>query len=588
MVSAHFKILNFMRSRCRINLRYLGYFFLFGSIPAVLVEKNSIASIRVAILWLIVKAAAVVSTYLFWISAKLLLNNRHRTKIYELILIGGVGGSFGGSIVHIIAAQLELENETPLTARLVGTFLVGAVWLPSMSTANNSLRKFKERRAEIKAKLMSQDQLKFKQSKVFEFLISSFYRSIQQKLAVTALEAREILNKHLDDSSSREEIPELVSSIATLNFRNLSHSIQKEVDFTTNLSNNEKSPSRWTRTYRSISFTSLFKFNPVLDAFPYALLVSLFCAGYISRNADLLLTCINVGTIFLCNYLILKGHLYLVSKDIFDQRFLTFSSILSTSIVPPIILNALDQSQFLGLRFQGSNFYFFSYFILAITISFLGYVTLLIKLTFQDVEKSLQNQFREGVDKEQIVTNEIARITNLCAKYIHGNLQSSLVSLSGNLKLAVKNKESDKTEKIIDEILTLLHDPELHLERDVDDLHSEVLKKCSLWHGLVDIHLEIMVGDYQFSSQTIVEVMDCVEEMISNAVRHGKASAIQLSIERTSDGTLILICSDNGIFNESHNPGLGFKIYQDASNGDWSISRAKEENLTTVRILISH
>ena len=62
--------------------------------------------------------------------------------------------------------------------------------------------------------------------------------------------------------------------------------------------------------------------------------------------------------------------------------------------------------------------------------------------------------------------------------------------------------------------------------------------------------------------------MDCVGEMISNAVRHGKASAIQLSIERTSDGTLVLICSDNGMFNESHNPGLGFKIYQDASNGD--------------------
>ena len=266
---------------------------------------------------------------------------------------------------------------------------------------------------------------------------------------------------------------------------------------------------------------------------------------------------------------------------------LTFSSILSTSIVPPIILNALDQVQFLGLRFQGSNFYFFSYFILAVTISFLGYVALLIKLTFQDVEKSLQNQFREGVDKEQIVTNEIARITNLCAKYIHGNLQSSLVSLSGNLKLAVKNKESEKTEKIIDEILTLLHNPELHLERDVDDLQSEVLKKCSLWHGLVDIHSKILVGDFQFSPQTIVEVMDCVEEMISNAVRHGKASAIQLSIERTTDGTLVLMCSDNGIFNESHNPGLGFKIYQDASNGDWTISRAKEENLTTVRILIS-
>jgi signal transduction histidine kinase len=247
----------------------------------------------------------------------------------------------------------------------------------------------------------------------------------------------------------------------------------------------------------------------------------------------------------------------------------------------------LDQAQFLGLRFQGSNFYFFSYFILAITISFLGYVALLIKLTFQDVEISLQNQFREGVDKEQIVTNEIARITNLCAKYIHGNLQSSLVSLSGNLKLAVKNKESEKTEKIIDEILTLLHDPELHLDRDVDDLRAEVLKKCALWDGLVDIHPEIAVGEHQFLPQTITQVMDCVEEMISNAVRHGKASAIKILIQRTLDGTLVLTCTDNGLYDQNTKGGLGFKIYQEASNGDWTISRTPDDNLTTVQILIS-
>ena len=583
----HFKALDFLQSRCQINLRYLSFFFLLGSIPAVLVEKNSTSTVRTILLWFAIKGFAIFVTYLLWTFAKFLFRNGYQMKTIDLICIGGIGGSCGGMFVHQMASYFNLENETPLSARIGSTFLVGAIWLPSMSTANNSLQNFKEKESEVRAKLLSQDQLKFKQSMVFEFLISSFYRSIQQKLSVTALEAREILNRHLDDSSSRDEIPELVTRIATLNFRNLSHSIQAETEFRTNLGEPENHLSFRRRYGTSLSFTTLFRFNPVLDALSYSLLISIFCAGYISRNASFTLTFINVATIFICNFAILKAHFKLIGRINFDPRFLTLSAVLSTSIIPSVLLAFLDQNEFLGLRFQGSNFYVLSYFILAIILSLLGYAGLLIKLTFQDMEQNLQSQFREGVDKEQIVSSEIARITSLCAKYIHGNLQGSLISLSGNLKLAVKNQQSEKTEEIIDQILALLHNPELRLEREVADLHTEVLKKCSLWDGLVEINPEINVGEHQFPTQTIIQVMDCVEEMISNAVRHGKASVINIVIRRTSKGTLVLTCTDNGFYDESPQAGMGFKIYQEASNGDWTISRAPEDNLTTVKILIN-
>lgn len=585
--STHFKILNSLQSQCRINLRYLSFFFLFGSIPAILVERNSTSSLRSILLWFAIKATAIFFTYLLWNSVKALLHQRYKTKIIDLIFIGGIGGSCGGVVVHQLARYFSLENDSPIFVRTIGTFLVGALWLPSMSTANNSLQNFKKKELEVRAKLLSQDQLKFKQSKVFEFLINSFYRSIQQRLSVTALEAREILNQQLDGISPKDEIPELVTRIATLNFRNLSHSIQNETNFTTNLGDSAENLSFWKRRRKLLSFATLFKFNPVLDPFPYSLLISIFCAGYISRNATFSVTIINVSLIFICNFAILKVHTLLAQRITFDSKALTFSAVLSTSIIPALILSTLDRLQFLGLRFQGSNFYFFSYFVLALILSFLGYVGLLIKLTFQEMEDSLQNQFREGVDKEKIVTTEIVRITVLFARHIHGNLQSSLVSLSSNLKLAVRNGESEKSQEIIDQILTILHNPELHLDRDVADLHTEVLKKCSLWDGLVDIHPEILVGEHQFSPQVINQVMDCVEEMISNAVRHGKASAIRILIQGTSDARLVLTCTDNGIYDESAKAGLGFKIYQEASNGDWTISRVPEENLTTVQILIS-
>jgi signal transduction histidine kinase len=582
-----FGFIDYLKSRCRINLRYLGVFFLIGSIPAVLIEKNSISSLRSALLWYATKAIAVLTTYLYWSLFRYLLVDRYRTQIYDLILIGGTGGAIGGVVVHQLASVFSLEHQATLIGRIASASVVGALWLPSMSTANNSLRKFKEQESQIKARLLSQDQLKFKQSMVFQFLTSSFYRSIQQKLSVTALEAREILDRHLNESSSREAVPELVANIATKTFRDLSHSIQDEITFGANLGEIEKTVPFWGRLRKFVSFPSALRFNPILDAFPYSLIVSLFCAGYISRNSGFALTVINVSVIFISNFAVLKAHAYLSKNSDINLRFLSLSSVLSTAIAPPILLEILDRSHFLGLSFQGSNFYFFSYFILALVMSFLGYVALLIKITFHEMEDSLQSQYRQGIDKEKIVNNEIARITSVCAKYIHGNLQSSLVSLSGSLKQAVKNGESERTEEIIDEILHMLQNPELELNRNVDDLYAEVLKKISLWEGLVDIHPEIQIDEHQFSPQTITQVMDCVEEMISNAVRHGKASAIKLSIQRTADGTLVLICTDNGQFDPHPQGGLGFNIYQEASNGDWTISRTPEDNLTVVRILIN-
>ena len=584
---ARTEFISYLKSRCRINLRYLGVFFLIGSIPAVLIEKNSTSSLRSVLLWYATKAIAVLVTYIYWSSFRYLLVNRYRTKIHDLILIGGTGGAIGGLVVQQLAFQFSLEDQATLGGRIVSASVVGALWLPSMSTANNSLRKFKEQESQIKARLLSQDQLKFKQSMVFQFLTSSFYRSIQQKLSVTALEAREILDRHLSESSSREAVPELVANIATKTFRDLSHSIQDDMSFAANLGESEKAVPLWGRLRKFVSFPSALRFNPILDAFPYSLIVSLFCAGYISRNSGFALTVINVSVIFISNFAVLQGHDYLSKKSEINLRLLSLSSVLSTAVIPPLFLEILDRWQFLGLSFQGSNFYFFSYFVLALVMSFLGYVALLIKITFQEMEDSLQSQYRQGVDKEKIVNNEIARITSVCAKYIHGNLQSSLVSLSGSLKLAVKNGESVRTEEIIDEILKILQNPELELNRKVDDLYTEVLKKISLWDGLVEIHPEIQIDEQQFSPQAITQVMDCVEEMISNAVRHGKASTIKLSVQSTTDRTLVLTCMDNGQFGLNPQGGLGFKIYQEASNGDWTISRSPEDNLTVVRILIN-
>lgn len=574
----------YLDRNCDINPRNLYIYFLVGSLPAILVERNSTSSLSSTLGWFLTKACGVFTAYLSWRAIAWLLNGRYQSKIYHLIFVGAFGAALGGFVVHFIGVSLSLNDEVRLGARIFTSSLIGAVWLPSMSTANNSLTKFKSRVKEMTDRLVSQDQIKFKQSMIFDFLTSSFYRSIQKKLSVTSLEARELFNSYLGDPSVSKELPEIVTRIATTSFRDLSHSIHE--DFKSNQYEDEvrQAPSVWMRLRKSIHISAILKKTPILDAFPYAFITSLFCAAFILRHSGSLTSGVTIAIIFISNYLTLKIHGYLISLNKYPQALFISLAIASTALLPPLLLTLLRKIDVFDYQFEGTNFYSFSYFILAMVISFLGYVAVLIRTTIQEIEQSLQNEYEVGADKEQIVAAEISRITNICAKYIHGNLQSSLITLSKNLGVAMQNQDAEKVDSLINQILEILRDPEVDLERKSSNIHLEISSKSALWGGLVDIHQNVSIAENRIPPSLVVQISDCVEEAISNAVRHGKASAIEISLHEGPEGKIILMVTDNGLLVPKPVGGFGFKIYQEASLGNWSIRRDEENNLTIIEI----
>jgi signal transduction histidine kinase len=278
---------------------------------------------------------------------------------------------------------------------------------------------------------------------------------------------------------------------------------------------------------------------------------------------------------------------YLCSFTKIPKGIFIFLAIASTAILPPLLFSLLRLIDSFDYRFEGTHFYPLSYFILAMVISFLGYVAVLIRTTIKEIELSLQNEYEIGANKEQIVALEISRITNICAKYIHGNLQSSLITLSKNLEVAMENQDAPKVDSLISQILEILRDPEVDLERKVNNIHLEIRARVALWSGLVEIHQNVSVPESRLPSSLVIQISDCVEEAISNAVRHGKASAIQIALYERPEGRIVLTISDNGILSPDPIGGLGFRIYQEASNSNWSIKRDEANNLTVIEILFN-
>jgi signal transduction histidine kinase len=148
----------------------------------------------------------------------------------------------------------------------------------------------------------------------------------------------------------------------------------------------------------------------------------------------------------------------------------------------------------------------------------------------------------------------------------------------------MQNQDAQKVDSLISQILEILRNPEVDLERKPNNIHLEISSKSALWGGLVEIHQNVSVAEGSISPSLVNQISDCVEEAISNAVRHGKASVISIYLQEGTLGRLVLTVTDNGQLDSTPVGGFGFRIYQEASQGNWSVKRDKASDLTMLEV----
>lgn len=161
------------------------------------------------------------------------------------------------------------------------------------------------------------------------------------------------------------------------------------------------------------------------------------------------------------------------------------------------------------------------------------------------------------------------------AALLHGRVQSRLLGCAMALEFAKNDPVA--LEDALTRTLAVLADDWRESEASVGDALSAIE---STWSGLADVHVVFDGGDI---GSVTADVVGVVEELVSNAVRHGQATRVDVEIHRTDEGWRVS-ATDNGSSNTVNRPGLGTTVLAHIGSVDFQLSPAG----STVTVRLPH
>jgi signal transduction histidine kinase len=179
------------------------------------------------------------------------------------------------------------------------------------------------------------------------------------------------------------------------------------------------------------------------------------------------------------------------------------------------------------------------------------------------VKAQLDEVARELGFKDSPATGaEILRSRKL-ARHLHGKVNNRLLSIIGGAEPGEKASKEELLSRI-DLVLQSALEPFEAPITSAQELEESIMAQ---WSGLVEINLEILPREMVLAQDTWSLVSGVVEEGVANAVRHGFASSVKISVLQT-DSDLIISIRDDGTGPRQGGPGIGSAFFN-AISDDW-------------------
>lgn len=174
---------------------------------------------------------------------------------------------------------------------------------------------------------------------------------------------------------------------------------------------------------------------------------------------------------------------------------------------------------------------------------------------------------------------EISRIRREVAAALHGTVQSQLLAAAAGLS-------QPRIAHLMD------RDPGEGLEQALASVttggssstgaDAEVSRITRSWGSLMDIRI---AGVEALASSSHAEAaVRVIEEGLSNAFRHGHASAVDVSITREESGLCISVIDDGDGPPAVPSSGLGTSLLESISPGAWSLTRSDDRTILTAHV----
>ena len=478
--------------------------------------------------------------------------------IWLIFVIGNFTGVVKGGTLFVINKEIGALTDGALTVEtqiLLATLAWGVI-VPIFAATSNQIAKVRDRRLNMMDELLLEESVKLANEDRLTQIKQSVRVAIESDVSLLMKEVQTQITKSKD--STLEERYQQISKVlldSAENFvRPLSHKlmVDNRLEF--------PSPTLW-----QISMLALRK--PIFPIFPLLVLNTISSLTFLLR---LELTNIEILAICLQQIGLLTILIFSLQKIVANFKHLVVAATLFTVSLNVYLSNSFLQmfnSQISGVaqinRYVLNCVWELSFFVI---ISFL-YNLFRSELDIRSFVKQLIDSSK--ID-QSLAQDEALRVQYDIARYLHGNLQSRMMSLGLTLKMSEQKDEESMTSamSIAD---SLLNSPFAeYLDQHSRTLIEEVNFAVGKWEGLLNVKTDMENLDAKLSFVQKRAIGAVVEEALANALRHGFAKEVDIRIYQGKTGISIDI-TDDGIGPRMQKPGLGTRLYDLVAINGWSL-----------------
>ena len=161
------------------------------------------------------------------------------------------------------------------------------------------------------------------------------------------------------------------------------------------------------------------------------------------------------------------------------------------------------------------------------------------------------------------------------AKYLHGNLQAKLSNLASHLEASNDPRDISADLDLVDKVLN--EALEGYGEMHILSLEDMILQLNNDWAGLIG--LTFTLAPTKINGSKLQAISEIINEGVSNAYRHGKASRASISLDSKLEVTIL----DDGFGPRNGTPGLGSALF-DSVSSDWDITATESGSKLRIKL----
>lgn len=487
--------------------------------------------------------------------------DKSTTPIWWIFALGFIAGMLKGITTAVVSYFLELDLYLvqAIGSRMLTAGLLGLIGVPALAIVMNSLQDFKQQRALLIAEQVLVESKKLQSQEVVAAMGASIRTTIASDLDPLLDDLRFSLEVATGQAPSWQLIADNLRFAARESVRGISHKL-------------------WEKSNTKVPDLTLFDIGRAMvttSAFPLRLILPILVLSAIPQTINdhgvsalwfrLTVLCASTALI----YKFAEG----LIKVLPQYQFLLYTCALIAAATAPSIHAVLALGDPLNAHVIGIAV------VLAVWLPMLTVTCGLLDTALKQRNEIISDLMRQ-IDKGRVHSisedNEIFRLSNEMAKYLHGNLQSRLMASALAIEIAGKSQDTSALIFEITKARKSIQTPfDQFATNELGPITIELQRLLSMWEGILGTELRFTGDDANVLPSEARNIIHIVEECFSNSLRHGMATATTIILAATETQILLTVI-DNGLGPRDGSPGLGSSLFNSIAGSNWSLVRGPD------------